>query len=188
MPITVGGGDEVDLHEPRGAGEERVHRDLDPGRENAADVLPVRGDDVEVRGRAEVDDDARRAVALARGDRVDDPVGPDLARIVVEDRDAGLVPGPDDEERRLRVVARELLVGADERRHGRGEADAADVLEAEVAQLEQPADEDAELVAGALGLGGDAPVLGQALAVVEPETVCVLPTSTARSMGTRPRR
>ena len=37
-----------------------------------------------------------------------------------------------------------------------------------VAELEQPPDEDAELVAGALGLGGDAPVLGQALAVVEP--------------------
>ena len=31
---------EVDLHEPRRPGEERLHRDLDPRREDAADVLP----------------------------------------------------------------------------------------------------------------------------------------------------
>ena len=57
--------DEVDLDEPRRAREERVHRDLDPRREHAADVLARRRDDVEVRRGAEVDHDARRAVALA---------------------------------------------------------------------------------------------------------------------------
>ena len=31
--------DVVDLDEPRGAGEERLHRGLDPRREHAADVL-----------------------------------------------------------------------------------------------------------------------------------------------------
>ena len=90
LPITVGGATKSTFDEPRGAREERVHRDLDPRREHAADVLAVRRDDVEVRRRAEVDDDARRAVALARRDRVDDPVGPDLARVVVADRDARL--------------------------------------------------------------------------------------------------
>ena len=44
------------------------------GREHAADVLTRRGDRVEVRGGPEVDDDARRAVALARRHRVHDPV------------------------------------------------------------------------------------------------------------------
>ncbi len=34
--------DEVDVDEPRGAREERLHRDLDPGGEHAADVLPLR--------------------------------------------------------------------------------------------------------------------------------------------------
>ena len=87
--------DEVDLDEPGRAREQRVHRDLDPGREHAADVLALGRDDVEVRRGAEVDDDARRAVALARRDRVRDPVGPDLARVVVADRDAGLDARPD---------------------------------------------------------------------------------------------
>ena len=35
--------------------------------------------------------------------------------------------------------------------------------------LEQLADEDTELVAGTLDLGGNTPVLGQAVAVVQPE-------------------
>ena len=97
---------EVHLHQPRRAGEERLHRDLDPGGEDAADVLPVGGDDVEVRGRPEVDDDARRAVALACRNGVGDAIGADLAGVVVDDRDAGLRARPEDEERRLRVVAR----------------------------------------------------------------------------------
>jgi hypothetical protein len=33
--------DVVDLDEPGRAGEQRVHRRLDPGRENTAHVLPV---------------------------------------------------------------------------------------------------------------------------------------------------
>src|SRR5262249_56902831 len=54
--------DEVDLAEARRPGEERVHRDLDARREYPADVLARGRHDVEVRGRAEVDDDAGRAV------------------------------------------------------------------------------------------------------------------------------
>ena len=56
---------EVDREQPRRARRERLHRDLDPGREDAAHVLALRRDDVEVRRGAEVDDDARRAVPLA---------------------------------------------------------------------------------------------------------------------------
>src|SRR5438477_545846 len=62
--------DEIDVSQSRGTPEQRVHRDLDSRREHAADVLRLRGDDVEVRRRAEVDDDARRAVAVRRGNRV----------------------------------------------------------------------------------------------------------------------
>ena len=98
--------DVVDLHEPRGTGEERLHRRLDPGSEHAADVLPLGRDDVEVRRRAEVDDDHRCAVAVLRGDGVDDPVRADLARVVVADRDAGLHARPDDEDRCLRPNGR----------------------------------------------------------------------------------
>ena len=86
--------DVVDLDEPRRTGEQRVHRDLDPRREDAADVLAVGRHDVEVRGRPEVDDDHGRAEARLRGDRVDDPVRSDLAGVVVADRDSGRTPGP----------------------------------------------------------------------------------------------
>ena len=89
------GGAEGDLAEPRRAREERVHRDLDPRREHAAGELARRRDDVEVGRGAEVDDDRRGAVALARRHGVGDPVGPDLARVVVADRHAGRRrPGP----------------------------------------------------------------------------------------------
>ena len=155
---------EVDLEEPGGPREERLHRDLDPRREHPADVLAGRGDDVEVRRRPEVDDDARGAVALPRRDRVHDAVRPDLARRVVPHGDPRADPGPDDEQRRVRPALRELLVLADEPRHRRGEADAG-----ERPEVEQAAEERAELVAGAVRLGREPPVLGEAVAVVEPE-------------------
>ena len=84
----------VDVHEPRRPREERLHRDLDPRRQHAAHVLALGRDDVEVRGRAEVDHDDRGAVPLLRGDGVHDAVRTDLARVVVADRDAGLHAGP----------------------------------------------------------------------------------------------
>ena len=132
---------EVDAEEPCRAREQRVHRDLDPGRENAADVLPVGREDVEVRRRAEVDDDARRAVALLRGHGVRDPVGPDLARVVVADRHPGADARAHDERRHAGPALGELLVLADQRRHRRRQADAVDRVE-----VEQPVDQDVELV------------------------------------------
>ena len=69
---------EVDPGDPRAALGERGQRDLDPGRDRAAEVLAVGGDGVEVDPGAEVDDDAGAADALVGGDRVDEPVGADL--------------------------------------------------------------------------------------------------------------
>src|SRR4029450_2996692 len=112
---------------------------------------------------------AWRAVPPARGNGVDDPVGADLARIVEENRDAGLRPGTDNEDRRVGVTAGELLVGADEQRARRGERGTVHVLEAQVAQLEEAHDERSDLVAGALRLGGDTPVLDQLVRVVDPQ-------------------
>ena len=154
----------VDLHEPRGAREQRLHRDLDPRREHAADVLALRRDDVEVRRGAEVDDDDRRAVALLRRDRVHDPVRPDLARIVVADRDPGLDARADDEQRRLRPLRRERLPLPDEHGHGAGEADPVDGVE-----VEQPGEDDAELVGGRRALRREAPVVRELAAGVEAE-------------------
>ena len=71
-----------------------------PGRDHAAEELPLLRDHVEVRGGAEVDDDRRAAETAERGERVHDAVGADLARVVGEDRDAGLRARPDDDGRR----------------------------------------------------------------------------------------
>ena len=97
LPDRGLGRDEVDLDEAGGAFEQRIHRDLDPRRENTADVLPRDRDDVEVRRRAEIDDDRGRAVTLPGRNRVRDPVGADLAWVVVTDRDSSFRPRPENE-------------------------------------------------------------------------------------------
>src|SRR5438874_7617490 len=60
--------------------------------------------------RRSSDLDARRAVLVRGRDGVRDPVGPDLARIVVADRDARLDPGPELEQLGARVAPGELCV------------------------------------------------------------------------------
>ena len=85
-------------------------------------------------------------------------------RRVVLDADARLHARPDHEERHLRPALREVLVLADEARHGGRERDAV-----EHAVVEEVAEERAELVSRPLRLGGDAPALAQLGAVVEPE-------------------
>ena len=160
---------EVDLHEPRRPGEEGVHRDLDPGGEHAADelplpVLPRRGEDVEVGAGAEVDDDARSAVARVGGDGVDDPVGPHFARVVVANRDARLHSRARGEQGRLRPALRDPLPLALERGHGGREADPVDVLE-----VEGRGERDAELVAGAAAIGGEPEAVGELVAPKEAE-------------------
>ena len=156
--------DVVHLHEPRSAREERVHRRLDPGREDAADVVAVGRHDVEVRRRPEVDDDHGRAEARLRGDRVDDPIGTDLARVVVADRDPGADARADGEERGVRPAAGEPFPFAEEHRDGRREADPVDRV-----GVEQPAEEDDELVTGPAPVGRDAPVVDEPVAVEQPE-------------------
>src|SRR5206468_12084008 len=79
--------------------EERVERDADAWDDDAAGVLAARGHVVEGGRRAEVDDDAGPARALVGRHRVDDAVGADLPRIVVEERHAGLDARADEERR-----------------------------------------------------------------------------------------
>ncbi len=146
----------VDLHEPGRTGEQRLHGRLDSRREDTADVLALGRDDVEVRRGAEVDHDDRGAVALLGRDRVHDAVRADLARIVVANRDAGLDARADDEQRGVRPLPCERLPLADQHRDGRGKADPVDVVE-----VEQAAQQDAELVGGRGALGGQPPVVRQ---------------------------
>ncbi len=114
-PITVARAHDLD---PRQLGRrlvERVGRDGEPGRDDAARVLAARGDHVEGGRGAEVDDDRALRPALVGGHRVDDPVGADLARVLVQDRHAGLDAGADDQRLDVEVPAAELLEGRQRR-------------------------------------------------------------------------
>jgi hypothetical protein len=113
--------DEVDLAQPGGAGEERVHRDLDSGGEDAADVLAVGGHDVEVRRRPEVDHDARSAVPLGCRYGIRDSIGADLTGVVIPNGDACLDARADLEQLGGRVPLGELAVRPDELGNGRRE-------------------------------------------------------------------
>src|SRR5207244_6121885 len=99
---------------------------------------------------------AGRAVAIRCGDRVRDSIWPNLARIVVPDRNARLHPRTELEQLRVRVALRELVVRADQLGDGGRQADPVDTLEVEEALVER-----AELVATLVALRRDAPVLRQ---------------------------
>ncbi len=123
------------------------------------------------------------AEARAQGDGVDEPVGADLARVVVADRHAGLQTWTDDEHL-VAEIARghrrpfRLQVG-----HGGGDDRGRQILEGEATQLQQVAQRGAELVGGGLAHRGKTPVLEQLLAAKVPKCVWVLPTSTTSSMA-----
>ena len=71
---------QLDPRQLRGPGGQGLQAQLQPGRDGAADVGPVGVHAVERGRRAEVHDDRGRAVQAGGGERVDQPVGPDLAR------------------------------------------------------------------------------------------------------------
>ena len=79
---------------------QRLHRDLDARRDDPAEVLAVGADGVVGERGAEVHDDAGALDAVICRDGVDEPVRPDLARVVVAQRHPGLDPGADDQRAR----------------------------------------------------------------------------------------
>ena len=105
-----------------------------------------------------------RAVPLAGGDGVRDPVGPDLAWIVVADRHAGRDARAEDEQLDAGPAVGERLVLAHELRHRGAEHDPVERLE-----LDERAQHHRELVARVRPVGADPELLGQALAVEQPE-------------------
>src|SRR6185437_9337188 len=102
--------------------------------------------------------------ASAQGNRVDEPVGADLAGIVVADRHAGLQARTDDEHLVPEIALGHgspfgLQVG-----HGGGDDRAGEVREGDAAQLQEVAERGPKLVGGGLAHGGKAPVLDQVIA------------------------
>src|SRR5207253_1914334 len=112
---------------------------------------------------AEVDHDRGRAVPLPSRDRVCNPVGTDLSRVVVADRYSRLRPRPENEQTDVRC-RREFLVRADQRRNGRSETDSV-----ERGEIEQSSEKEAQLVAGALWFRGEPPASCQLAALEQAE-------------------
>ena len=156
---------QLDARQLRRALEKRLQRDADAGRDGAADVVALAGDGVEHRRRAEVDDDERRAVQLDGGDGVDDAVGADVARAVVEDADAGPHARVDDQGRHLEVAAADVLEDRRQRRDDAAQDGLVDVRRAQALGLEEAEQQDGVLVDEVLDVGGDAPAGAYLLAV-----------------------
>jgi hypothetical protein len=138
---------------------------LDARRYRATDALALRIHDVERRGRAaEVDHDRRPAVPFGCGEGVDDAVGPDLSRVVGEDRDSGADTWLDDHARCAGEGSHEHgPPGLEHRWDGRADGYPGDLV---LMLAEQPAEEDCPLVGGAALDGGHQPV-GRHLAVAD---------------------
>ena len=162
---------QLDLQQLRGAPRERIDGDLDARRERAADELASRADRVEVRRGPEVDDHGRPAEQVDGGERIHDPVAADLLGVVHPHRHAGLHPGLHDHRRDVAVVAAEHLPHlVQDGRHRRAQRDSGDVRVLELGALrEQALQDDRQLIGGAVGDGGDAPVLDHLLAVEDAE-------------------
>ena len=129
------------------------------------------GSPVEGRGGAEVDHDARPAVQPRRGQRVRDPVGTDLARVVHLQGESRAGAGFDHHRERVREVAVQQVPDlVDHRGHGAAHAHAVDVrVRVEPPGADQAGDQHVPLVRRPPLVGRDPPVRDQVLAVQDAE-------------------
>ena len=151
----------LDVHsrKARGAGGQRLERDLDPGRDHAAEVLALGGDHVVVDRGAEVHRDARAADALVGGDGVHEPVGAELLRAVDPDRHAGLQLRAHERAAAVEVALDHQLVLVRERGHDRGHDRGVHVRQLQLAQAEQAGEHGGHLVGRREAGRGEAPVV-----------------------------
>ena len=115
---------------------------------DAAQILRVGGDRVERNGGAEIHDDARPAVSMKRSHTVNDPVGSDLARIVVQDLQAGVRLVGHEHRLAIEILPRHGGQRGIERRNNARDDYAVDFREMQVAEREQIAEKNAPLIRG----------------------------------------
>ena len=157
--------DEVDLDEPRRAREQRLHRDLDPRREHAADVLALRArrrrSSSRCRSRRRCT--ARRSAPSPRRRSRSGRGRPRAGRRSGSGCRCAR-PGPSTSsgafaQRSANASYSRTSAGTVEERQ----------IPSTAPRSTKPREQRAELVAGAVRLGRDAPVLAQLVAVEEPE-------------------
>ena len=143
---------------------QRVEADVDAGRDRAAQQLAVGRHRVVGRGGAEVDHDHRSAVEVDGGHRVGDPVGADLTRVVGEHRHPGLHAGLDHDRTEAEVALGHVAERGGGAGHDRRDRDAVDVVvEREAVEAQELLHHQRVLVRRPLRVGGDPPVVEQAL-------------------------
>jgi glucokinase len=163
------GSDELDPDEHRGMADQRVVAELDTGRDRSSQIVPLRIDCIEGRGRAEVHQDAGTAVEVMGGNRVGDPVGPDPARVVVLDADAGPGAGPDDHRRRIEVGVGKFVDAPRKRGNHAADHDGGDLRGRQVAPPEQVDEDEPQFVTGEPIVRMDPEVGDQRVAVKDPD-------------------
>ena len=161
--------EEFDGLQLRGPRVERLEGDAHARRNHAPQILATGAHHVEGRRRAEVHDDRQIVVTLVGCHRVDDAVGSDLARVVVEDRHARAGARTDDQRHPAEGVTAHLV---DDRLHrGNHIRDdcTPDERRRQVGHPEQVPDDDAVLVGGAALFREHPPVAQQTRSLEETE-------------------
>ena len=143
-----------------------VRRTRQPRRDDAAEEVAVRRDDVEGCRRADVDDNQGPAVLLESTRDVDDAVGADLAWILIGNAEARLDARPHDERMDVEVALAHLDHRHHQRRHDGRYDDRPHLLHADVLIREEVVDEHAILVARLLPVRRDAPMAQELLPLV----------------------
>ncbi len=160
-------GRRLDVHagQPGGAARERLGARSHARGDDAAEEDAVGGDAVEGGGGAEVDHDGVRSVEASGGQRVGDAVGAHAEWLLDVQADGQVTGGADDEGITVQVplagLGQRLGQGRDDGRDGR----ARDPAPIQPALPEHRSQEQAVLVGGAFGSGGQPPVRRQLLAV-----------------------
>ena len=144
-------------------------RTLQARRERSTQKVAVLVHDVEVRGRAKVDDHDRPAVPPMCRQRVRDAIRTDLRGVVHAQPDTGLDARPDHERRSLEVALRQTGERLRERWHDAADDERVELRECQVLLIEEAVDRDGELVLGAVMDGGQAPRAEQLGVLVDAE-------------------
>ena len=168
-PTTFGGFAISTRGELGGAREERVGADLQPRGEDAAEVLALGGHAVEVRRRAEVDDDDAALGPVEAGDRVGDAVGADLARVLDRGWPCPVrMPGADDERLAPEgAAARGCIIGSVSDGTTLATIAASTLFAVDAVHGEERAQSDRVLVGGAAARALDAELVDEPFAVEE---------------------
>ena len=157
-----------DPGETGGALIQRFGGNHDAGRDHTAEVLAFERNGIECRGRAEINDDGGRAVLVNYSNGVHNAVGSDLARIVVQNRNSGILVR---HKYGLhgKVHGHHLVQHRVQRRHNGSNDDPLNLLRVDLLQREEIPEQNSVLIHGSVFLRGQPPVHHKTVAVIDTE-------------------